>query len=196
MILLTILFGCLLLPQISLQSQLFKFLDLPQPDNVNRICQLDSANNTTSQFIVDHSNGLVLLFKDPNEPLNHNENWAQVAAHHLSVRNITFCQVNVNQPSSIGNASDVVVFLNGKKLFYYGKRSSVTLISFIEKVNTTSQLPIITGKIDKIAFDKVPGPKVVGFFMTETPDFIAFKAAAEQNPLIPFYVILDRIVSI
>ena len=86
--------------------------------------------------------------------------------------------------------------MNGKQYTYYGRRSASALLSFVLKLNT-SHVRLITGKLDKMAYDLVAGPKLVGFFMPATADLTAYETVAlKYSPNIPFYLVVDRTVSL
>ncbi|XP_022236294.1 calsequestrin-1-like [Limulus polyphemus] len=90
---------------------------------------------------------------------------------------------------------DVHVYREGKRTVYHGRRTAASLVSFVLQVNS-SEVKVISGKLDKIAFDSINQPKVVGFFMKGTPDFQAFQEAAGAFlPSVPFYVTFDRTVA-
>jgi len=191
----------LVLPLIAISesSDWLKYLNLPEHDSIKRVCQLNSA--TAEEFIVNHTNGLILIVKQlgsgTTQQSSCGNDFAETSAQLLANRNITVCELSLigETNSAFGNDGDVVVYFNGKQHQYYGRRESTALLSFVLKLNT-SQVKVITGKLDKVAYDTVPGPKLVGFFMPSTPDLLAYETVALQySPSIPFYVVTDRAVN-
>lgn len=199
MIHLNIIFLSLSLPILTFGADLFQFLHEPQHDNVKRVVQLNSAN--ADQFIASHSNGLVLILKDATVAKSScQDDWAELSAQLLVKRNFTVAElpIDVSQTVSIlGNAGDVLLYINGKQHHYYGLRSpNVLLAHIMRSTSRASSIPVIAGKLDKSAFDKVSGPKVIGFFMAGTVDYANYEQAASQHAhSIPFYVVHDRVVS-
>ncbi|XP_035232852.1 calsequestrin-2-like [Stegodyphus dumicola] len=126
-----------------------------------------------------------------------------VTAQVLRKRNSIVCETtsDVLLSAKTSDASvqiqpgDVYIYKKGQGIPYYGKRTTRALLNHLFKVNGT-QMNVITGKIDKIAFDTVEELKVVGFFMQGTPDYQAFEdVAARLSPSVRFYVTFDRLVA-
>jgi hypothetical protein len=182
-----------------MSAEWHKFLNLPKHDSIKRVCQLNSA--TAQDFIVNHTNGLILIVKESGSAQQSScgdNDFAETSAQLLANRNITVCELSLigETNSPFGNEGDVIVYQNGKQYPYYGRRHSTALLSFVLKLSS-SHVKVITGRLDKKAYDMVPGPKLVGFFMPATPDLIAYETVALQySPSIPFYVVSDRNVSI
>jgi hypothetical protein len=184
-----------------MSAEWLKFLNLPKHDSIKRVCQLNSA--TAQDFIVNHTNGLILIVKESGSGTAQqsscgDSDFAETSAQLLANRNISVCELSLigEKNSPFGSEGDVIVYQNGKKYPYYGRRHSTALLSFVLKLSS-SHVKVITGRLDKKAYDLVPGPKLVGFFMPSTPDLIAYETVALQySPSIPFYVVLDRNVSI
>lgn len=190
-----------LIPFVAISESIewLKFLDLPQYDSITRVCQLNSA--TVNDFITNQSNGLVLIVKQLGsgtaQQSSCGNDFAETSAQLLSNRNITVCELSLigETDSLFGNEGDVVVYFNGKQYKYYGRRQSTALLSFVLKLSS-SHVKVITGKLDKVAYDLIPGPKLVALFMPQTPDLIAYETMAmKYSPSIPFYVALDRMVA-
>lgn len=194
-----------ILPIIANTADLLKFLSLPQYDRVSRVCQLTALD--VSDYIAAHNSGLALIIKDTANLVDAVEqqlcrdNFAETAAQLLERRNVTVCELSVagnaitdSSQQLIGSVGDIIVYYNGKRFVYYGRRDPSVLLSYILKLGS-SAVKVITGKLDKVAFDLVAGPKLVGLFMTATPDLAAYETAAQKySPAIPFYLVLDRAV--
>lgn len=173
--------------------QWVKLLKLPQTtvSQKSKACQLN--HQTVADFVTKNPNNpLVLIVKSSSA-----DNFANQCAQLLSTRNVTVCQLTLTagQTSPYGTDGSVVVVINGKQYTYNGRRSPSALLSYVLKLNT-SHVRLITGKLDKMAYDLVAGPKLVGFFMPATPDLQAYESVAlKYSPSIPFYLVADRTVS-
>ena len=166
----------------------------PAVSQKSSACQLNAQ--TVTDFVTKNANNpLVLVVGSSSSP---SDNFAEACAQLLASRNVTVCQLSLpaGQTSTFGTEGAVVVVINGKQYSYHGRRSPSALLSYVLKMNT-SHVKTITGKLDKMAYDLVAGPKLVGFFMPATPDLIAYETAAlKYSPQIPFYLVVDRIVSL
>ncbi|CAG2111686.1 unnamed protein product [Medioppia subpectinata] len=171
-------------------------LQLPKPaaSPTATVCQLNSQ--TLDQFIQQNANtGVVVIRRDASTSGQSADNFGQQSAQLLANKNIAVCELSVDGQTVGGQGSEVVVYMNGKLHPYYGRRSASALLSFVLKL-TTTHVRLITGKLDKKAYDLVNGPKLVGFFMPSTPDLIAYETvAAKYSPDVPFYLVTDRMVA-
>jgi len=175
-----------------------KLLNLPKPavSQKSTVCKL--TDKTLTDFVTKNPNNpLVLIIKSSSQQNSCGDSFAESSAQLLSSRNVSVCQLSLTagQTSLYGTDGSVVVILNGKPYQYNGRRSSAALLSYVLKINT-SHVRLITGKLDKIAYDLVAGPKLVGFFMPATPDLAVYESLAlKYTPNIPFYLVVDRNVA-
>uniref|UniRef100_A0A1W7RAU5 Calsequestrin n=1 Tax=Hadrurus spadix TaxID=141984 RepID=A0A1W7RAU5_9SCOR len=182
-------------------GQLLTYLQLPKHDGLKRVCTVGTENFTS---VVSSAELVLVVFRTTHQfdtgcP-DELDSFSEVTAQVLQNRNVSVCQVDV---SSIKDyladeqlkPGDVYIYKNNKVFPYYGRRTPTSLLSFIFKLNST-EMNAITGKLDKIAFDAVHQPRVVGFFMKGTADYKAFEDASLQfSPGVPFYVVYDRTVA-
>lgn len=188
------------------QAAILPFLQTPKHDGVKRVCQLTADNFTT---VVNAADISVIVVKDPlvttKSPCpNELDTFAEITAQVLRKKNSIVCEalpdvINTAQTSGVisaqANPGDVYIYKKGRGIPYYGKRSTRALLNHLFKVNGT-EINVITGKIDKLAFDAVEEVKLVGFFMQGTADHQAFEeAAARLSPSIRFYAAYDRVVA-
>ncbi|GIY16460.1 calsequestrin-2, partial [Caerostris extrusa] len=188
------------------QGAILPFLQTPKHDGVKRVCQLTAVNFTT---VVNAADTVVVVVKDPLATAKsvcptELETFAEVTAQVLRKKNSIVCEalpevVNTVQTGSVigiqANPGDVYIYKKGRGIPYYGKRSTRALLNHLFKVNGT-QLNVITGKIDKVAYDAVEEVKLIGFFMQGTADHQAFEeAAAHLSPSVRFYAAYDRVVA-
>lgn len=192
---------------VSSYAAILPFLEPPRHDGIKRVCHLTAENYTT---VLSAAEVAVVVFTTPQptkQPAvcpTELDNFAEVSAQVLRKKNIIVCEASADLPASQQtppsavsqvSAGDVYIYKKGNGVPYYGRRSTPALLSFLFKVNGT-QVNVITGKIDKIAFDAVQGTKVVGLFMQGTADYNAFEeAAAKLSPSVAFYVAFDRVVA-
>ncbi|KAG8181450.1 hypothetical protein JTE90_015468 [Oedothorax gibbosus] len=182
------------------------FLQTPRHDGVKRVCHLTSQNFTT---VVNAADTAVVVVKDPLATSRgacptELDTFAEIAAQVLRKKNSIVCEVLPEVLTSAQtaetaavqvNPGDVYIYKKGRGIPYYGKRSTRALLNHLFKVNAT-QVSVITGKIDKVAFDAVEQVKLVGFFMQGTADYLAFEEAASHlSPSVAFYVTFDRMVA-
>ncbi|XP_067128301.1 calsequestrin-1-like [Centruroides vittatus] len=181
-------------------GQLLTYLQLPKHDGVKRVCTI-GADNFTS--VVSSAEIVVVAFTTTHQSTGCSDDldsFTQVTAQVLRKRNVLICEADVSVIKEFLadeqlKSGDVYIYKNARKYRYFGHRSANSLLSFILKLNST-QINIITGKLDKIAFDAVEQPRVVGFFMKNTADYKAFEDASSQfSPEVPFYVVFDRTVA-
>ncbi|GFQ80612.1 calsequestrin-2 [Trichonephila clavata] len=190
----------------GIQGSILPFLQTPKHDGVKRVCHLTSDNFTT---VVTAADIAVVVVKDPLVTTKsvcptELETFSEITAQVLRKKNSIVCEVlpdvlNIPQTTSVSgiqaNPGDVFIYKKGRGIPYYGKRSTRALLNHLFKVNGT-QLNVITGKIDKLAFDAVEEVKLVGFFMQGTADHQAFEeAAAHLSPSVRFYAAYDRTVA-
>ncbi|XP_054718192.1 LOW QUALITY PROTEIN: calsequestrin-1-like [Uloborus diversus] len=195
----------LFLTAIAVQGAILPFLKTPKHDGVKRVCSLTAENFTN---VVTAADTAIVIFTDPTVPKSgcptELDVFAEVTAQVLRKKNSIVCEIAVDvynigvnsDPVAVQvKPDDVIIFKKGRGIPYYGKRTSRALLNHLFKVNGT-QINVITGKIDKIAFDAIEQDKVVGFFMQGTADYQAFEdAAARLSPSVLFYVAFDRVVA-
>lgn len=183
-------------------GNLLTFLQLPEYDGIDRVCRLSERNFTSK---VNSAGLTVVVFRKEIQGLRgpRDNLFAQITAQLLIGRKISICEMPVSALNILPHAElevkpsdgDVHIYREGKRTLYHGRRTAASLLSFLLQVNS-SEVKVISGKLDKIAFDNVNQPKVVGFFMKETPDFLAYQEAAKTFfPSVPFYVTFDRTVA-
>ncbi|XP_042896091.1 calsequestrin-1 [Parasteatoda tepidariorum] len=198
-------FVTLLLIFCTVHGSILNFLQTPKHDGVKRVCHLTAENFTN---IVGAADTAVVIVKDLAVPKTtcptETESFAEITAQVLRKKNSIVCEASVEvvSPSQSPDVSahqakpgDVLIYKKGKGVPYFGKRSTRALLNHLFKVNGT-QVNIITGKIEKVAFDAVENVKLVGFFMQGTADYLAFEeAAARLSPSVTFYAAFDRVVA-
>lgn len=131
--------------------------------------------------------------------------FADSAAQLLAPSGFTVCQTTAEEA---GLPGDVTIILQpaGKTVVYYGKRNAETLNLAVQKLSARfgaaggPMFSTITNKMERKAFERLNGAKVVAFFadpiVADAAAFAEFQSAARQlapNP--PFYVVHDTHVS-
>lgn len=193
-------FGLVILLFSICHGQLLTYLQLPKHDGVKRVCTV-GADNFTS--VVSSAEIVVVAFKTTHQSTGCSDeldSFTEVTAQVLRKRNVLICKADVSVIKEFLadeqlKSGDVYIYKNSRTYRYFGRRSAHSIISFLLKLNST-QINVISGKLDKIAFDAVELPRVVGFFMKDTVDYKAFEDASLQfSPEVPFYVVFDRTVA-
>ncbi|RWS28848.1 Calsequestrin-2-like protein [Leptotrombidium deliense] len=191
--------------------EFFKFLNAPNYDGLSRAKKLtlnEETKNELSNLITElnvNSKGLLLVIE--SDSLNGQkkrgekiEQFVELSAQLLEKRNVSVYRISIPKDASQVPAElahfkcgDIYLYYAGKKYQYFGRRDALSLLSFVLKLNENRQIKEINGKLDKIAYDTIQSPKVVGFFMQGTADYNEFVAAAALfSPSIPFFVVTDR----
>lgn len=188
---------------VAAQGAILPFLKTPKHDGVKRVCTLTAENFTNVVTAADTAVVVVSQTPQKTQCPTELEAFAEVTAQVLRKKNSIVCQTTAEvlntgkgpNPADLASPGDVIIYKKGRGFPYYGKRSTRALLNHIFKVNGT-QVSIITGKIDKKAFDTIDQPKAIGFFMQGTPEHQAYlEVAARLTPSILFYVVYDRNVA-
>ncbi|XP_064470806.1 calsequestrin-2-like [Ornithodoros turicata] len=175
-----------------------KLLSVPKHDGTNRVCRLTSKSALEDAILTSP----VLVVRVVEDVVETEtgclaDDYFQVTAQFMMHREVQFCNILVDpiKEQHAAAVGDVYIYRNGKQFPYYGKRSAETLYGAIREA-TESQIKVITGKLDKSAFDQVQQAKVVGFFMKGSPEYAAYEDAwASIGASVPFYVVHDRLVA-
>ncbi|RWS00052.1 Calsequestrin-2-like protein, partial [Dinothrombium tinctorium] len=191
---------------------LFKFLNDPVHDGVKRAKQLKLDSKVISELLESIGNqnhaskGLLLVIDGESEDgkiIKTGDEFLELSAQLLEKRNITVYRVKAPKdlskiPPELSSfkPGKIILYYNGRKYFYHGRRDALSLLSFVLKLHDMNQVKSIEGKIDKVAFDAIQEPKLVGFFMPNTPDYNEYVAAASLfSPSVQFFVVTKRNVA-
>jgi len=185
------------------QGAILPFLKTPKHDGIKRVCTLTAENFTAVVTAADTAVIVVSQGASKSACPSELDTFAEVTAQVLRKKNSIVCQttpdvLNAGKTldlSALASPGDILIYKKGRGFPYYGKRSTRALLNHLFKVNGT-QVSVISGKVEKKAFDAVDQVKAVGFFMQGTPDYLAYvEVAARLSPSIAFYIVLDRTVA-
>lgn len=137
------------------------------------------------------------------------EAFAQAAAQRLTSTGYQVCQVAVTPGEANHLPGEVTLLADpsgaAQPIVYYGKRNADTLALFAERLDARysasgagAAFSTITNRMEKKAFERLQGAKVIGFFPDPTADpaFLEYQQAARQlSPNPPFFVVHDMHVS-
>lgn len=178
---------------------LLSVLDMPQHDGVSRVCQL-ATGDSLSQAVAAGTPLVVRVVKGAAKKECSSEDFIEVAAQLLEAHGVKFCDVpesviKESKPTEIVTVGDLHLHRSGRRTPYYGTKSASALISWIHKMKYR-KISVISGKVDKAAFDQVLHLKVVGFFINGTTDFTMYQeACAAKGGALECYVVFDRNVA-
>lgn len=180
---------------------LLGLLDVPTHDGVIRVCRLE-----TSQALVQaaaETSGITLVVRVSSDAGARKqpcgaEDAFETAAQLLEGENFKFCDVAesiVKDTVPTATVGSWFLFRQGRAVPYSGRRTTSSLLSWVQKASQPS-VSVITGKVDKTAFDQVHEPKVVGFFVNGAADYKIFEEASiTEGHHARFYAVFDRTVA-
>lgn len=199
--LLAALVAALCSPACGTVRDLLGMLDVPTHDGVIRVCRLE-----TSQALVQaaaETSGTTLVVRVSSDAGARKqpcgaEDAFETAAQLLEGDNFKFCDVPesiVRQTVPTATVGSWFLFRQGRAVPYSGRRTSSSLLSWLQKASQPS-VSVITGKVDKTAFDQVHEIKVVGFFVNGAADYKLFEEASiTEGHHARFYAVFDRNVA-
>jgi hypothetical protein len=168
-------------------SAVLEFLQPAQFDGVQRVRYL--TNEAALQTELANPLVVVLSCNDVCDLDKLGEPLAQTLSARLNPIPVFRVSVAAGQPNQIH------VYRDGKKFLYHGRRDVDTFVRFLKSFETP-ETKTITGKLDKIAFDQVRGIKLVGYFVTGTPEHQVFEQASSLfSPIVHFYIVSDVLVA-
>lgn len=188
--------------RVSGAGGLLSLLDLPAHDGVIRVCRLENVDALV-QAAAETSGPTTLVLRVASDagvrkqPCGAEDSF-ETAAQLLEGEGVKFCDVPesvVKESVPTAVAGNWFLFRHGKAVPFYGRRTASALLSWIQKASEPS-VSVITGKVDKIAFDQVDQVKVVGFFVEGAADYKLFEEASiAEGHHARFYAVFDRTVA-
>ncbi|XP_003740794.1 calsequestrin-2 [Galendromus occidentalis] len=89
----------------------------------------------------------------------------------------------------------ILVYRDGRRTFYHGIRDAATILNFVKLIDQ-ARMVAITNKIDKMAFERTRGTKVVGYFAAGASELTVFEEAAKLfGAKVSFFLVTDAIVA-
>ncbi|XP_077524394.1 calsequestrin-2-like isoform X1 [Amblyomma americanum] len=174
-------------------------LDVPVHDGIIRVCRLESSQ-ALAQAAAETSGVVVRVSGDAGarkQPCGA-EDAFETAAQLLEGENVKFCEVPesvVKEGAPTATVGSWFLFRQGRALPYHGRRTTSALLSWLQQASQPS-VSVITGKLDKTAFDQVHGLKLVGFFVNGAADYRLFEEASiSDGHHARFYAVFDRNVA-
>lgn len=199
--LLAALVAALCSPACGTAAGLLGLLDVPTHDGVIRVCRLETSQGLVQAAAETSGTTLVVRVSSDagarKQPCGA-EDAFETAAQLLEGENFKFCDVPesiVKETVPTATVGSWFLFRQGRAVPYSGTRTTSSLLSWVQKASQPS-ISVITGKVDKTAFDQVHDLKVVGFFVNGAADYKLFEEASiTEGHHARFYAVFDRNVA-
>uniref|UniRef100_A0A023G0K8 Calsequestrin n=1 Tax=Amblyomma parvum TaxID=251391 RepID=A0A023G0K8_AMBPA len=187
--------------RVAAAADLLGLLDVPVHDGIIRVCRLESSQALVQAAAETSGTTLVVRVSSDagarKQPCGA-EDAFETAAQLLEGENVKFCEVPesvVKESVPTATVDSWFLFRQGRALPYHGRRTTSALLSWVQKASQPS-VSVITGKVDKTAFDQVHELKLVGFFVNGAADYKLFEEASiTEGHHARFYAVFDRNVA-